>query len=68
MAEFARLVELARLFEAWRQAAAMRRGLASVVPAPLLALLGWRDVERRVCGEPHIDVELLRRHTECSPG
>jgi hypothetical protein len=37
-----------------------------VIPAPLLHLLTWSELEERACGRPHIDVALLRRHTEYS--
>jgi HECT-domain (ubiquitin-transferase) len=44
----------------------MRKGVASVVPAALLELMTWQDLEWRVCGRPYVDVGLLRRHTEYS--
>jgi len=64
--EYIKLVEHVRLHESDRQLSAIRKGLVSVVPASLLALMTWQDLEWRVCGRPHVDVALLRRHTEYS--
>jgi other hect domain ubiquitin protein ligase E3 len=64
--EYCRLAEQARLDESRRQTHALRQGLSDVVPEALLQLCTWRDLEWRVAGRPHIDVELLRRHTTCS--
>jgi hypothetical protein len=45
----------------WRPAAdAIRRGLEAEVPADGLALLTWRDLERRVCGERAVTLDALR--------
>jgi hypothetical protein len=60
------LVERVRLHESDRQIQGMRKGLTSVVPACLLSLMTWQDLEWRVCGRPYVDVALLRRHTEYS--
>eukprot|EP00727_Mastigamoeba_balamuthi_P008182 m51a1_g3985 putative hect domain and rcc1-like domain-containing protein (3401) ;mRNA; f:470235-483438 len=67
-AEYVRLVELARLNECSRQAAAMRHGLVEIVPEGLLRVLTWRDVERSVCGRAFVDVQMLRRHTVYGAG
>ena len=61
--EYARLAEWARLNEAREQTLALKRGLLSTLPAAVLTLLSADELERLVCGEPTIDVELLRRHT-----
>jgi len=55
-----------RLAEGAAQIKAIRRGLADVIPAPLLGLLTSDDLHARVCGRPTIDVRLLKRHTEYS--
>jgi len=34
-----------------------------VVPEPLLGLMSWEELERRVCGSPEVDVASLQRHT-----
>jgi len=57
------LVIRARLNEAERQIAAIRKGLDALVPIRMLSLFSWFDLETLVCGNPHIDVEALRRHT-----
>ncbi|CAE7292661.1 Herc2, partial [Symbiodinium pilosum] len=45
------------------QLAALRRGLASVVPIHLLRLWRWQDLRRRVCGNVMVDLECLKQHT-----
>lgn len=45
------------------QVAALREGFLSIVPAGLLAVVSWRELELRVCGAPRLDVAVLRRHT-----
>jgi len=46
------------------QLAAMRAGLATIVPQRMLSLFSWREVERLVCGVRTVDVELLRKMTQ----
>jgi len=55
-----------RLHEFDLQAAAVRAGLATVVPLSLLSLVGWSQLEHMVCGSPEIDVALLERMTDYS--
>lgn len=50
-----------------KQIAAIRAGLESVVPRPALALLTWSELERRVCGRPHVSAEMLRSVTRLAP-
>ncbi len=64
--EYIRLVEQSRLRESRMQLKAIKQGLSEVVPAALLQLCSWQDLEWRVCGKPMIDVKLLKRHTEYS--
>uniref|UniRef100_A0A663EIT1 E3 ubiquitin-protein ligase HECTD3-like n=1 Tax=Aquila chrysaetos chrysaetos TaxID=223781 RepID=A0A663EIT1_AQUCH len=59
--EFIRLVQRARLEESKEQIAAMRAGLLRVVPQPVLDLLTWQQLEKKVCGDPEITVAELRR-------
>jgi len=61
--EFIRLAINARLSESDQQIRAIRKGLNAVVPANLLSLFSWFDLEMMVCGNPEIDIELLRKHT-----
>lgn len=43
------------------QIAAIRAGLLRVVPQPVLDLLTWQQMEKRICGDPEITVaELLK--------
>ncbi|NWS55760.1 HECD3 ligase, partial [Chunga burmeisteri] len=59
--EFIHLVRRARLEESKEQIAAMRAGLLRVVPQPVLDLLTWQQLEKKVCGDPEITVAELRR-------
>eukprot|EP01138_Halocafeteria_seosinensis_P006927 gb/GECG01007085.1/.p1 GENE.gb/GECG01007085.1/~~gb/GECG01007085.1/.p1 ORF type:complete len:4254 (+),score=533.57 gb/GECG01007085.1/:1-12762(+) len=45
------------------QCSAMRKGLVSIVPARALQLLTWRELELMVCGDPAVDVALLKQNT-----
>lgn len=45
--------------------AAMRAGLLRVVPQPVLDLLTWQQLEKKVCGDPEITVAELRRFSKC---
>ncbi|XP_035750075.1 E3 ubiquitin-protein ligase HECTD3 isoform X2 [Egretta garzetta] len=59
--EFIHLVQKARLEESKEQIAAMRAGLLRVVPQPVLDLLTWQQLEKKVCGDPEITVAELRK-------
>ena len=50
------------------QIAAMHAGLVKVVPQAVLDLLTWQEVEKKVCGDPEITVEALKRLSECPYG
>ena len=52
-----------RLHEFDSACAAMRRGLVAVIPERALRLLTWREVENMACGDPVIDLQLLKSHT-----
>ncbi|KAJ7402131.1 E3 ubiquitin-protein ligase HECTD3-like [Pitangus sulphuratus] len=39
----------------------MRAGLLRVVPQPVLDLLTWQQMEKRICGDPEITVAKLRK-------
>lgn len=47
------------------QIAAMQAGLLKVVPQAVLDLLTWQEVEKKVCGDPEITVEALKRLSKC---
>lgn len=42
----------------------MREGFLSVVPEAVLNLLTWQEIEKRVCGDPEITVEGIRKSSE----
>jgi len=52
-----------RLHEFDTAARAMRKGLVAMVPGRALRLLTWRELEILACGDPVIDLELLKEHT-----
>eukprot|EP01012_Entosiphon_sulcatum_P013944 TRINITY_DN19103_c0_g1_i1.p1 TRINITY_DN19103_c0_g1~~TRINITY_DN19103_c0_g1_i1.p1 ORF type:complete len:4696 (+),score=503.71 TRINITY_DN19103_c0_g1_i1:1491-14090(+) len=59
-------VDLAQSFKANEcrpQLLALRKGLEAVIPHQYLALFTWRELELMICGQPEVDVEVLRRHT-----
>jgi hypothetical protein len=60
---YAEAAEAHRLHECDVQLAALRRGLANVVPIRALSLFTWQECEVLVAGSPVIDVEVLKRHT-----
>ena len=39
-----------------------------MVPAALLNLSTWKQLEEWVCGKPDVDIELLKRHTKLTGG
>uniref|UniRef100_A0A8C3XZV0 HECT domain E3 ubiquitin protein ligase 3 n=1 Tax=Catharus ustulatus TaxID=91951 RepID=A0A8C3XZV0_CATUS len=59
--EFIRLVQKARLEESKEQIAAIRAGLLLVVPQPVLDLLTWQQMEKRICGDPEITAAELQK-------
>ena len=65
---FATAIERCRLTEAEEQVAAVRRGLASIVPLDLLTLFTWQELELRVSGRPSVDLGLLKRCTTYGAG
>jgi hypothetical protein len=53
-----------RLLESSKAVAAMRDGLTSIIPAVILSLFTWKELESRVCGQADVDVDLLAACTE----
>eukprot|EP00658_Telonema_sp_P-2_P021694 TRINITY_DN18650_c0_g1_i1.p1 TRINITY_DN18650_c0_g1~~TRINITY_DN18650_c0_g1_i1.p1 ORF type:complete len:349 (+),score=105.86 TRINITY_DN18650_c0_g1_i1:128-1174(+) len=66
--EFADAMERYRLQEATQQIAAIRRGMATVVPCGLLSLFTHRELEMHIAGCPVMDLSLLRSCTTYSSG
>ncbi|XP_053325726.1 E3 ubiquitin-protein ligase HECTD3 [Spea bombifrons] len=61
--EFIKMVQKARLEESKEQIGAIQAGLLKVVPQAVLDLLTWQELEKRVCGDPEISVEALKKLT-----
>ena len=61
--EYLKLVLQYRLHEFDQQVAAVREGIAKVVPAPLLVFYSGIELETMVCGSPHIPVDSLKAIT-----
>ncbi|NXX77790.1 HECD3 ligase, partial [Urocolius indicus] len=61
--EFIRLVQKARLEESKEQIMAMQAGLLKVVPQAVLDLLTWQELEKKVCGDPEVTVDALKKLT-----
>jgi hypothetical protein len=61
--EFCRLSIETRLHECDLQVRALRKGLNRVVPANMLSLFSAYDLELLICGNPVIDLDVLRKHT-----
>ncbi|KAJ6659445.1 hypothetical protein lerEdw1_018679 [Lerista edwardsae] len=61
--DFIRLVQKARLEESKEQIAAMQAGLLKVVPQAVLDLLTWQELEKKICGDPEVTVEALKKLT-----
>ena len=53
-----------RMKEFKLQVDAIRKGMATVVPAQLLPLFTWRELELAVCGQREVDIDLLQRNTK----
>ncbi len=58
--EYVRLALSLRMREFDRAAAAVREGMARVVPVPLLSLFTGYELEAMVCGSPEIPLHLLK--------
>ncbi len=50
--------------QGYLQAKAVQEGLFSVIPEYILKFLTPQDLEKKICGEPEFDVELLKKITE----
>uniref|UniRef100_A0A2K5I758 HECT domain-containing protein n=1 Tax=Colobus angolensis palliatus TaxID=336983 RepID=A0A2K5I758_COLAP len=59
-AEYGRLAINYRLHEFDEQVAAVREGMARIVPVPLLSLFTGYELETMVCGSPDIPLHLLK--------
>lgn len=59
--EYCRLVKEKRMNESEAQIEAIRQGLTKVVPADVLSLLTWQELELKVCGSTEITIEALKK-------
>lgn len=59
--DYIRLVRNCRMAEGKQQIEAIKRGLLKVLSQAVLDLLTWQELERRVCGDPQLSVEALKR-------
>ncbi|XP_064481734.1 E3 ubiquitin-protein ligase HERC2-like isoform X2 [Ornithodoros turicata] len=59
-AEYVKLALNYRLHEFDEQVAAVREGMARVVPVPMLSLFTGYELETMVCGSPDIPINLLK--------
>ena len=46
------------------QIEAIRSGLLQVVPEAVLELFAWHEIEKRICGDPEITFETLRKNSQ----
>jgi E3 ubiquitin-protein ligase HECTD3 len=60
--EYARLVREARMEESKKQVQAIQRGLQQVVPQAVLDLLTSQELNKKICGDPEIKIEDLRKY------
>ncbi|KAM9326144.1 E3 ubiquitin-protein ligase HECTD3 [Gastrophryne carolinensis] len=61
--EFIQMVQKVRLEESKEQVEAIQAGLLKVIPQAVLDLLTWQELEKKVCGDPEISVEALKKLT-----
>jgi len=61
--DFIAAMKQTRLREFDKQIAALQRGLLSVVPQAVLDLITWQEMEQRICGDPDISLEALKKST-----
>lgn len=61
--EFCRRVRECRMEESRKQTDAILEGLTSVVPREVLVLHTWAEMEEKVCGNPEVSVQALKKHT-----
>jgi E3 ubiquitin-protein ligase HECTD3 len=61
--KYCKMVKERRMNESKVQIDAIRQGLVSVIPVELLNLITWQELELKVCGNPEISVEALKKST-----
>ena len=66
--EYCCLVKEKRMSESNVQIKALHSGICKVIPASILGLLTWQELEVKVCGSPEISIEKLRDSTRYEGG
>ncbi|XP_070563097.1 E3 ubiquitin-protein ligase HECTD3-like isoform X2 [Ptychodera flava] len=61
--KYCKEVQGVRMKECKLQTDSIRRGLLKVIPQAVLDLLTWQELEKRICGDPEITVEALKKTT-----
>ena len=61
--EYCKLVKTFRMKENKTQIEAIREGLVKVVPSEVLNIMTWQELEFKVCGNPEITIEALKKST-----
>lgn len=59
--EYCKLAKERRMNESKEQIKMIKEGLMKVVPTEALSLLTWQELETKVCGNPEISVEALKK-------
>ena len=66
--EYCKFVKQKRMDESKAQIDAIREGLTKVIPVDVLNLLTWQELELKVCGNPEISIEALKRSARYDSG
>ena len=45
------------------QLVSMRNGLNSIIPSPINSVIDWYELEMLLCGQPTIDVSIMKSCT-----
>jgi len=64
--QYVKLATAYKVHEYDHPLSAMAQGLFQVVPERAVKMCSWSELELLVCGDPHIDVDVLQAHTEYS--
>ena len=66
--DYCKYVKEKRMKEAKAQIDAIHKGLTKVIPTDVLSLLTWQELELKVCGNPDISIEALKRSARYESG
>ncbi len=53
--------ECSTFFLFGNQVESIRKGLLKVIPQAVLDLLTWQELEKKICGDPEISVDALKK-------